>query len=260
MLAAGKATKLLPLLTDDRKRYVFELIAGVRTDTGDATGTEIERAIVPEDWQATLKGVVACLIGPLEQIPPMHSARKVDGRPLYAAARRGQEVARAPRAITIHELRLIACESQRARLEVACSAGTYVRTLCEEIGRRCGVPAHMGALVRVAAGPFALRDAVTPDRIEVASAACLIHPLTVLPHARLDLDGEEARRFGHGGDARVTRDGVHGVSAGAIVFAMHAGALIGYGSVVQKDGVTMLEPVHVFARSSEGNRMAAENE
>ena len=260
VLAAGKATKLLPLLGDDRKRYVFELVVGVRTDSGDATGTEIERAFVPEGWHATLEDVVVSLVGPLEQIPPMHSARKIDGQPLYVAARRGKEVVRQARTATIHELRVIACESQRARLEVACSAGTYVRTLCEEIGRRCGLPAHMGALVRAAAGPFTLRDAVTPDRLAAAPSACLIDPLTVLNNARVELDDDAARRFGHGNDVRLTHDGSETVWPAATVLAMHAGVLIGYGGVVQRDSVTVLEPSHVFARASEGNGMKAENE
>jgi tRNA pseudouridine55 synthase len=260
VLAVGKATKLLPLLTDDRKRYVFELMVGSRTDSGDASGRVTERAFVPGDWQAALTEVIPTLVGPLEQVPPMHSARKVGGRPLYASARRGEQIVRAPRTVTIHDLHLIACEPERARLDVTCSAGTYVRTLCEEIGRRCGLPAHMGALVRVAAGRFALRDAIRPDRIDAQPSSCLIDPATVLDNATLELDDDGARRFAHGGEVRLVRgDGATKQTPRATVLVTHANALVGYGCVVQVDDVAVLEPVHVFTQAGEGNGRAAEN-
>jgi tRNA pseudouridine55 synthase len=260
VLAVGKATKLLPLLSDDRKRYVFELVMGSSTDSGDATGAVTEHAFVPADWQAALSGVIASLIGSLEQVPPMHSARKVDGRPLYASARRGEHVVRAPRIVTIYDLSVLASESARARLDVTCSGGTYVRTLCEEIGRRCGLPAHMGALVRVAAGPFALRDAIPPDQIDAAPSACVIDPTTVLDNKRLELDKTGARRFSRGGEVRMARgDGVTDVTSRITVLVTHGGALIGYGCVDRHDDVVVLEPVHVFAPAGEGNGEASEN-
>ena len=260
VLAVGKATKLLPLLTDDRKQYVFELIVGARTNTADATGTVIERCSAPAGWEASLARVVQSLQGSLEQVPPMHSARKVDGRPLYLSARRGEHVVRAARTVTIHDLRVIDCESDRARLDVTCSAGTYVRTLCEQIGERIGLPAHMGALLRVAAGPFALRDAVRPDEIDKHRENCIITPVSVLGRVHFELDVPGARRFGHGGDVRVpSADDEMTAHAGDMALVSHAGAVIGYGYVAQRDGHVVLAPVHVFTALAEGNTTAAEN-
>lgn len=260
VLAVGKATKLLPLLTDDRKRYVFELVAGARTDTADATGKVIGRAFVPADWHAPLSALLPSMIGPLEQLPPMHSARKVDGRPLYESARRGEHVVRTARTVTIHDLSVIACEPDRARLDVTCSAGTYVRTLCEQIGERLGVPAHMGVLLRVACGPFDLRDAVRPDQIDARRSSCIIDPVSVLGYEQCELDVPGTQRFAHGGEVRLAcNNGDTALADAATVLVKHAGVLIGYGSVVRRDGVSVLAPVHVFTSAAQGDGMAAQN-
>ncbi len=261
VLAVGKATKLLPLLPHARKQYVFELVAGVRTDSGDATGTVVATSPVPADWALELAAVAASLVGPMTQIPPMHSAVKIDGRPLYRAARLGLELPRAPRATVIHALSVIACEGSSARLFVDCDAGTYVRVLCEEIGRRLDVAARMGALLRVASGPFVLRDSVRPDRIAADLAGCLIDPITVLPQPRVALDESTMRRFAHGNEVRLARaptpgndgDGQVGAdmrAAGgaADVLVTCRGALVGCGCLVVRDGAQLLAPTHVFAQ------------
>ena len=248
VLALGKATKLLPLLPNDRKRYVFELILGARTQTGDWTGAVVEKAPVAPGWERKLSEVVASVVGPLEQIPPMHSAVKVDGRPLYQAARAGHEVARPPRTVRIETLAVIACDEGRARLDVTCSAGTYVRTLCEEIGRRLGIPAHMGALLRVAAGPFELHDSVLPQDIVHDAAGCIIDPLKVLAHPRVELDDRGARRFAHGNDIRLRPEtGAGGdASPSSTVLVTHDCVLIGVAMLVRQDDERRLAPIHVF--------------
>ena len=255
-LAVGKATKLLPLLGDGRKRYIFELMLGSRTDTADASGQVIEQTAVRPGWERVLDGVAAALIGQLSQLPPMHSARKVDGRPLYEAARKGVDVVRVPRTVEIDELEVLGRDVDRARLMVVCSAGTYVRTLCEELGRRVGIAAHMGALLRVTAGPFRLRDAVPPHTIDVDPTSCLVDPRAVITAPSVELDGRGARRFVHGGEVRLG-DQPQTRSAGSIptrpdtasvtVLAVNDRVLIGYGELAVHDGETMLIPVHVFS-------------
>jgi tRNA pseudouridine55 synthase len=248
VLALGKATKLLPLLPHDRKRYIFELVLGSRTETGDWTGAPLEKAPITTGWERTLSHVAASLVGPLTQIPPMHSAVKVDGRPLYQAARAGHEVARSPRTVTIDSLAVVGCDRDRARLAVACSAGTYVRTLCEEIGRRLGIPAHMGALLRVAAGPFELHDSVLPNDIALDAAGCLIDPLTVLTYPHLELDDRAARRFAHGNDIHLRPETDIGAvaSPSPTVLVTHNGELIGFAMLIRHDDERRLAPMHVF--------------
>jgi tRNA pseudouridine55 synthase len=248
VLAVGKATKLLPLLPHARKQYVFELVVGVSTDSGDATGAVIATSPVPAQWARALDDVAASLVGPHTQIPPMHSAVKVDGRPLYRAARLGLDVPRTPRPTVIHSLRAIAHEGATARLFVECDAGTYVRVLCEEIGRRLGVPARMGALLRVASGPFVIRDSVRPDQIGHDLAGCLIDPLVVLAHPRVELDAMETRRFAHGNEIRLTT--VSQIEGGAgDVLVTSRGTFLGCGRLIVRDGTQLLAPTHVFAHA-----------
>ncbi len=258
VLGVGKATRLFPLIADSRKQYVFELIVGEQTDSGDGAGQVIARAQVPDDWKQRLPSVAASLVGPQTQLPPMHSAVKVEGKPLYRSARAGVTVPRAPRATTIEELRVLpdALGACTARLYVRCDAGTYVRVLCEDLGRRLGLPARMGALLRVASGPFALRESIVPTRIAVDFAACLIDPLSVLHNPRVELDEVGARRFNAGNELRLTEtnlvlgDRVGGdcqVAQNSNALVTHEGALIGIGQVFTRDARTILAPIRVLA-------------
>jgi tRNA pseudouridine55 synthase len=252
VLAVGKATKLLPLLPHARKKYVFELIVGECTDTGDAKGTVIERMPVMEEWASALPGVASSLVGSLTQIPPMHSAVKIGGQPLYRLARKGQDVARAPRVTEIFELRIIAHDKRKARLVIACEAGTYVRVVCEELGRRLGLPARMGALLRIASGPFELRESVTPQSIATNLAGCITSPLTILANPRIELDERAAWRFVHGNEVQLDHcsngslDPLN-VQPATEVLVTRDGALVGCGLLVVRDGTKMLAPTRVFA-------------
>ncbi len=145
-LALGKATRLIPLIEDRRKAYAFTLVLGSATATADATGEVIRETPVPTDVQQLLRNVLPRFIGRIEQVPPMFSALHVAGERLYDLARRGVSVARAPRKVTIYGLELLGMEEGTARMSVACSEGTYVRTLCEDLGAAIGCAAHMGAL------------------------------------------------------------------------------------------------------------------
>ncbi len=254
VLAVGKATKLLPLLSPARKQYIFELVAGEKTDTGDGSGVVTARAEVAKGWAGELGAVAASLIGPLTQIPPMHSAVKIDGRPLYRAARRGLDLPRAARLIHIHALRVISIGTTTARLFVECDAGTYVRVLCEELGRRLGVPARMGALLRVGAGPFHLRDSVTPQQIATQPDLCITDPLTVLDQPRMEIDDRSASRFIHGNEVwlKPPASASRALTASPTdspleVLVTHNGALIGCGHRSIRDGTTVVAPTRVVA-------------
>ena len=187
-IAVGKATRLIPLLTDQRKAYVCTLIPGKSTTTGDAMGDVVELADVPPDWERRLFDVLPQFVGKTEQTPPMYSAVHHEGKRLYELAREGKEVERKPRAITIYGLSVLGVERVAARLRIACSEGTYVRTLCEDIGKGIGIPTHMGALVREGSGPFVLFESQTVEEIADRPRESLIAPEHIIPFPTIVLD------------------------------------------------------------------------
>jgi tRNA pseudouridine55 synthase len=194
-LALGKATRLIPLIEDRRKSYTFTLVLGRSTATGDATGATVASGAVPADAASALRTAMTRFIGAVEQIPPMYSAVQIDGTRLYRLARRGETIARPARKITIYALTLLGYEDGVARCSVACSEGTYVRTLCEDLGAAIGCPAHMGALLRDASGPFVLYESLMLDEIEAAPEAALIAPERVIPFPTIVLDGRGSADF-----------------------------------------------------------------
>lgn len=194
-LAIGKATRLIPLMEDRRKSYVFTLVLGRSTTTGDAVGETATEAAVPHDARALLDAVLPRFVGAIEQIPPMYSALQIGGERLYTIARRGETVERAPRKITIYALTLLGFDGATARMAVACSEGTYIRTLCEDLGVAIGTVAHMGALLRDASGSFVLYESLTFEEIEADPMAALIAPEHVIPFPTIVLDGRGAADF-----------------------------------------------------------------
>lgn len=194
-VALGKATRLLPLIVDRRKAYVCTLVLGRATSTGDASGDTIARCEVPADVDARLRDAVAAFVGPISQIPPMYSAVHSDGKRLYELAREGKTVERAPRAITVYALRVLGREGDVVRLRIACSEGTFVRTLCEDLARACGTAGHMGALLREASGPFVLSESRTLEEIERDPDGALVSPERVIPIPTIVLDGRGATDF-----------------------------------------------------------------
>ncbi|WP_295462762.1 tRNA pseudouridine(55) synthase TruB [uncultured Pseudomonas sp.] len=168
-LCFGEATKFSQYLLDADKGYHTVAQLGVTTTTGDAEGEVLERRAVAIDEAAILAALPA-FRGEIEQIPPMYSALKRDGQPLYKLARAGEVVEREPRSVTIARLELLALREDRATLEVACSKGTYVRTLVEDLGARLGCGAHVAELRRTQAGPFGLTQAISLDELEAAHA------------------------------------------------------------------------------------------
>lgn len=168
-VCVGKATKVCSLLTDKDKTYQAVVRLGVTTDTQDLTGSRIRISSVAVTEEQLLE-TAARFIGEIKQIPPMYSAVKVDGKRLYELARKGKEVERKPRQVTIRELKVTSVElsKQEFSMEVTCSKGTYIRTLCHDIGEELGCGAAMKSLVRTRVGNFVLEEAKTLDEIEEA--------------------------------------------------------------------------------------------
>ena len=168
-LAFGEATKFLHDLLEADKTYQATVQLGVRTETGDAEGRELSRLPVPSDLtEARIRQACQAFLGPIQQVPPMHSALKHQGRPLYALARAGQTVERSPREVTVHELSVASLDLAQGRFtfNARVSKGTYIRTLAQDIGDRLGCGAHLAALRRTAVGRLQIAQAVTLERIE----------------------------------------------------------------------------------------------
>lgn len=170
VLAFGAATKFSHLQLDADKHYRAQLQLGIRTDSGDREGHVIERCTMAAPDQARLAGVVARFTGVIEQVPPMHSALKKDGKPLYEYARAGQEVERPARQVHIHALSLEFAASSKIgpvlQLDVRCSKGTYIRTLGEDIARALGGCGSLLSLERTASGGFDLAQSCTLDALQ----------------------------------------------------------------------------------------------
>lgn len=161
----GSATKLCDLLTDRSKEYTAVLRLGVVTDTQDMAGTVLRTGTIPED-EELVKRTVLSFIGEYDQIPPMYSALKVNGQKLCDLARRGIEVERKPRHVMIHEIEVMEMALPLVTMHIHCSKGTYIRTLCQDIGERLGCGGCMQHLVRTRVSEFMLDQAVTLDAIE----------------------------------------------------------------------------------------------
>ncbi len=153
-IGLGQGTKALPYLLDAHKRYVATLKLGETTATGDAEGEVIERQSVPHLSASLLESVIARFRGAFSQTPPMYSALKQQGRPLYELAREGIVVERAARAIHFYAIELLSWTEQTIQLQVWCSKGTYIRVLAEDIGQALGCGAHLTALRRIGVAGF----------------------------------------------------------------------------------------------------------
>jgi len=185
-ICLGEATKLSAYLLDADKVYTGTCKLGVRTSSADAEGEIIETREVPALSESQVLEVLARFKGEIEQIPPMHSAIKQNGQPLYKLARQGIEVERKPRQVTIHELKLLRLEGDEIEIYVHCSKGTYIRTLVEDIGEALGCGAHLSQLRRTQVGPFREEGMVTLDALREEAEEgpeSLDHHLLPLDHA-----------------------------------------------------------------------------
>ena len=170
VLCVGAATRLSEFLMEADKSYRVELMLGVSTHTGDGYGEVLERR-EPERDCARIQEVLQGFVGRIQQTPPMVSAVHHEGRRLYELARRGVEVPRPPREVTVYELRILRCDPPRVLLDITCSKGTYVRQLCHDVGEKLGCGAHASFMVRTRVGAYTLQESVTLEELqeEVAS-------------------------------------------------------------------------------------------
>lgn len=174
----GSATKLCDMLTDKRKEYIAELLLGVTTDTQDMTGKLLSEVKVDITCEEAEQAIMSFL-GEYEQLPPMYSACKVNGKRLYELAREGKEVERKPRKVTIYELELLSVKLPEIKIRVLCSKGTYIRTLCHDIGVKLGCGAAMKSLLRTQVERFSLEGAKKLSEIEALAKADRVSDIVV---------------------------------------------------------------------------------
>jgi len=166
----GKATRLFDYLADKEKEYVAVAAFGSRTDTQDATGTVLETGDHYPDAEAVRRAAER-LTGDIRQVPSMYSAIKVSGKPLYLRARRGETAEVPERTVHIEEIELMReMPDHGFELRIRCGRGTYIRTLCDDLGKLCGCPAHMRSLTRTRSGVFGIGDAITPEEAAALAA------------------------------------------------------------------------------------------
>ena len=235
----GEATKFAGPLLDADKEYLATLKLGERTATGDAEGAVIERKPV-EVTRSTVLAALDRFRGEIDQVPPMHSALKHKGTPLYRLARRGQQIERDPRRVHIRELQLVKLEGTSLALRIACSKGTYIRVLAEDIGRVLGCGAHLSGLRRAASGRFRVEDAVTLEalqRMPLDERRQRLLPLAAL------LEGLPRAELGRAEEARL-RQGqalkISGLHAGLCAVVRPDGAVIGLGAADGEGGLKAL--------------------
>ncbi|MDD5272799.1 MAG: tRNA pseudouridine(55) synthase TruB [Methylovulum sp.] len=202
-LCFGEATKVSGLMLDDDKRYQVTVQLGVMTDTGDAEGVVIDTQAVPPLTQAELLACLQRFTGAIAQVPPMYSALKHQGKKLYELAREGITIERQARHIQIFELLLLDFTADSLTLEVACSKGTYIRSLAEDIGHALGTCATVTALRRLAAGQFSLANAKTLEELSAMDMPSLLDtliavdkPLSGLPAVQLSEAQAISIRYG----------------------------------------------------------------
>jgi tRNA pseudouridine55 synthase len=244
----GEATKFAGPLLDGDKEYLATLQLGVTTATGDAEGDVLERRPIDAN-DADVQEVLGRFRGEIEQIPPMYSALKRDGVPLYKLARRGEEVERKPRRVSISQLDLRAFHSPLMEIRVRCSKGTYIRTLAQDIGAALGCGAHLAALRRTGSGRFRIDDAVGLEVLAAMSPESRLRRLLPLAELlvglpRAELDAPSAARLRNGQALPVS-----GLAQGLCGVFGPDGAVLGLG---RSDGAS-LHPLRL-TQASEKHR------
>ncbi len=244
-LLFGEATKFAAYLSDAYKTYEAEILLGLTTSSGDVTGEIVARRSVDLSPDR-LTGVLSRFIGEIEQIPPMHSAIKIGGVPLYKLAHRGETVARTARRVVIEELNLLSTEGDLLRLRVRCSKGTYVRVLAQDIGEALGCGGTLRQLRRTSVGTFDVEDATTFETLErldpTQRVGRLLPPdagLDHVPAVHVAADLVSSLYQGREVDVRAPISGV------ARAYALEDGAFLGLGEVTEG----RLRPIRLVNRS-----------
>jgi tRNA pseudouridine55 synthase len=237
----GEATKFAGPLLDADKEYLATLQLGARTATGDAEGKVLETKEI-KITESQVLAVLDRFQGELEQVPPMYSALKHEGTPLYRLARRGEQVERTPRRVRISELQLMKLQGASLDLRVVCSKGTYVRVLAEDIGAALGCGAHLSALRRTGSGRFRIEHALSFEDLEAMTAEERERRLLALPALlegmpRAELGAAEETRLRQGQALKIS-----GLHQGLCAVVRPDGAVIGLGSA---DGEGSLRPLRL---------------
>lgn len=198
LVCLGSATKMCDLLTEKNKTYTCTMLLGKTSDTEDVTGVMTDVTDVYPD-EKTVRAAVMSFVGDYMQIPPMYSAIKVNGKKLYELARAGQVIEREPRPVTIHSINIQSVELPRVTFDVSCSKGTYIRSLCRDIGEKLGCGAVMEKLVRTEVKGFTIEESLTLDAVEMArdDGTLMQHVLTTdklmpdIPELHISAKGEK---------------------------------------------------------------------
>jgi tRNA pseudouridine55 synthase len=212
VVGVGRATRLLRFVEDTQKEYRTDALFGVRTTTLDAEGDVVAEADAFALTEERVRAVLPSFIGEIDQVPPMVSAIKVGGEPLYRKARRGEEVERAPRRVRVEQLELESFTPgprARATLRIRCSRGTYVRSLVADIGEAVGTGAHVATLRRLRVGPFGEEAAIPLAGVSDEALRPMDEAVAGYPRRSVDEDG--ARALVHG--KPLAAGGIHGVYA-----------------------------------------------
>ena len=231
-ICLGEATKLAGEILEGDKVYRFSIGLGARTATGDTEGEVVETATVPALDASTIEAVLRSFCGETPQVPPMYSAIKQGGVPLYKRARAGETVERQPRTIRIESLELLGRTDQELDCRVVCGKGTYVRVLAEDIARALGTVGHVSRLRREQVQPFDPAGLVTLEQLAAGEPFSLLPLAAAVPHLRrVGLDPAAARRLGMGQiiDAREALDYPLGTT---VCLEGEGGAFLGLGRVV----------------------------
>ena len=255
-LCFGAATKFSQIQLDADKTYEAVLLLGQKTSTADAEGDVIETRPVPDITPELLAKLTQCFTGPLAQIPPMYSALKKDGKALYEYARKGEEVEREARHITIYKLNMSLAQDARApvaiKIIVTCSKGTYIRTLGEDIGEAIGCGAHLGSLRRIETGGFVASQCVTLAALEAMSEAerdaHLLPPQSLVAnYPSVTLDADNSGRF-LSGMRRRGEPGQYGTDVSLVqVFGNDPPAFLGSAHVTADELIPqrLLSPIEI---------------
>ena len=255
-LLLGEGTKLVPFLESGKKEYEAALHLGVTTDTQDREG-RVLRSTDIADYDLSpqhIKAVLQHFRGRIMQRPPMYSALKKNGEPLYKLARRGEEAERSLREVEIYELQVTEIDPPVLRLQIECSKGTYVRTVAHDIGEELGCGAHLVELRRLRSGPFGLEDALAMDDIEEVAQQGKLKKL-IIPLSRavgflpaVELGEADALQVRNGQSIRLD-GGQHGADGDGTVVrvvARKGGGLVAVGGIERIQGGLVLRPMRVF--------------
>lgn len=200
----GKATRVCELLTEKDKKYRAALLLGVVTDTQDITGEILEKNDTVGVSEARAVGIIQSFVGGYNQIPPMYSALKVDGKRLYELAREGKTVKRKARCVQIYDIQITSIKLPRIEMEISCSKGTYIRTLCHDIGEKLGCGGCMESLVRIQSGFFRIEDScklsVLERKMESGGLEELLTPVDAVfsKYRKIQIGKEQENRLKNG--------------------------------------------------------------